>query len=117
MSRAGANAALPQLGSGIVGGGEPKRVRTIVIHPDGAAVSQPVPEQSAEEAPPPARVNNAPAPPPQRIAPPPQPQPRAQQTAAAPEPRHGSACARAAPTTGGSRAARGRECAALLEPE
>ncbi len=79
-----ANAALPQLGSGIVGGGEPKRVRTIVIHPDGAAASQPEPAQSAEEAPAPARVSNTPAQPPQRIAP--APQPRAQQAVAAPAP-------------------------------
>lgn len=84
----GANAPLPQLGSGIVGGAEPKRVRTIAIHPDGAEVSQPVPAQSAEEAPPPARVGNAPAPPPQqRVAPPPAPPQRVQQAVAAPAPR------------------------------
>jgi SPOR domain len=97
------SAALPQLGSGIVGGGEPKRVRTIVIHPDGTAVSQPAPAQntpsaqSVEDAPAPARVSNAAAPPPQRIAAPQQPQPTRAQQAAAPPPRPAAPAPQAAP--------------------
>lgn len=58
---------LPQLGSGIVGA-EPKKIRTIAIHPEGSsAAAAPEPSAPAPAAPPP-RVVTAPAPPPQRAA-------------------------------------------------
>jgi hypothetical protein len=80
-----ANSALPQLGSGVVGG-EPKRVHTIVIHQDGSAATTPAPEpQPAAAPPPPQRIANpAPAPQQRESAPAPQQRAAPQQAQAVP---------------------------------
>jgi hypothetical protein len=80
--------ASPQLGSGVVGA-EPKRVRTIVIHPDGAAATPAAPGQAPAEASPPQRTTSTPAPQPQQRPAPPQratPPQHEQQAAPAPRP-------------------------------
>jgi hypothetical protein len=74
---------IPQLGSGIVGA-EPKRIRTIAIHPDGGALAAPAaPEPAAQERP------QEPPPQPKAVTAPVRPPPPARRASAeeAPPPR------------------------------
>ncbi len=100
-------AAAAQLGSGIVGTA-PKRIRTIVIHPDQASGANPA--SAAPEAPP--------MQPPPAAEPEPQPQPRAARPASAAAQHQRGGRAGNATTSGGDPPGAGTEqCTFVLEPE
>jgi hypothetical protein len=123
--------SMPMLGSGVVGS-EPKRIRTIVIHPDQAGGASPAPmpahtaapaSQQAQAAPvtppraaapaPPMRISSAPQP---EAEPAPRPRAAAPVHQAAPQPRANAPLSLSPNVSAPARSAPSRRTAAVAQP-